>query len=106
LATAVQRPGAAGPAAGQRPDPEPAARARAGRLWRDPPVPARQRSRAKLAKVERIGFLILFALIFWVPGVSGLIFGGALALADGLGVPRAAIGAGWDAFHFWSAVGQ
>jgi Zn-dependent protease len=62
--------------------------------------------REKLAKVERIGFLILFALIFWVPGVSGLIFGGALALADGLGVPRAAIGAGWDAFHFWSAVGQ
>jgi Zn-dependent protease len=41
-------------------------------------------------KVERVGFLILFALIFWVPGVSGLIFGRA-ALAIGLlGVPRAA----------------
>lgn len=62
--------------------------------------------RAKLVKVEKVGFLILFALIFWVPGVSGLIFGGALALADLLAVPRAAIGAGWNAFHFWSAVGQ
>jgi Zn-dependent protease len=62
--------------------------------------------RAKLVKVERIGFLILFALIFWVPGVSRLIFGGALTLADLLGVPRAAIGAGWDTFHFWRAIGQ
>jgi Zn-dependent protease len=62
--------------------------------------------RAKLAPVERFGFLVLFGLIFFVPGASGLIFGPAIALARFLGVPGQAMAAGWDAFHFWSAVGQ
>lgn len=61
--------------------------------------------RASLVKVERIGFLILFGLIFFVPGVSGVIFGVAGAVAGLLGVSFDAMGAGWDAFHFWSAAG-
>ena len=57
--------------------------------------------RAGMAKVERVGFLLLFALIFWVPGVSRLIFAAALFVTDLLGVSRSAIGAGWETFHFW-----
>lgn len=57
--------------------------------------------KAAMLKVERIGFLILFGLIFFVPGASRLIFAAALAITDLLGVPRSAIAAGWDAFHFW-----
>ena len=60
-----------------------------------------ERVRAAMVKIERIGFLILFALIFWVPGVSDLIFAAALAITDLLGVARPAIGAGWKTFHFW-----
>ena len=59
--------------------------------------------RAAMVKVERVGFLILFALIFWVPGVSELIFAVALAVTDLLGVPRGAIAGGWQAFHFWGS---
>ncbi len=59
--------------------------------------------RAGMLKIERIGFLILFGLIFFVPGASRLIFGAALSITDLLGVPRSAIAAGWDAFHFWGA---
>ncbi|MBO9546587.1 site-2 protease family protein [Caulobacter sp.] len=59
--------------------------------------------REKMVKIERVGFLLLFALIFWVPGASNLIFGAALAIADLLGVSRPAIGAGWQAFHFWGS---
>lgn len=59
--------------------------------------------RAAMVKVERVGFLILFALIFWVPGVSELIFAVALAVTDLLGVARAAIAGGWQAFHFWGS---
>ncbi|WP_395444962.1 site-2 protease family protein [Caulobacter sp. UC70_42] len=59
--------------------------------------------RARMVKIERVGFLILFALIFWVPGVSGFIFGAALLVTDLLGVSRPAVGAGWQAFHFWGS---
>ena len=62
-----------------------------------------ERVRAAMVKIERIGFLILFALIFWVPGVSDLIFAAALAITDLLGVARPAIGAGWETFHFWGS---
>ena len=54
-----------------------------------------------MLKVERVGFLILFGLIFFVPGASRLIFGAAFAISDLMGVPRSAVAAGWDAFHFW-----
>jgi Zn-dependent protease len=59
--------------------------------------------RARMVKIEKIGFLILFALIFWVPGVSKFIFGAAFVLTDLMGVARPAIGAGWQAFHFWGS---
>jgi Zn-dependent protease len=59
--------------------------------------------RARMVKIERVGFLLLFALIFWVPGASRLIFAAALFITDLLGVSRAAIGAGWETFHFWGA---
>jgi len=59
--------------------------------------------RAAMVKVERVGFLLLFALIFFVPGVSSLIFAAALAITDLLGVPRGAIGDGWRTFHFWGS---
>ncbi|UAL10316.1 site-2 protease family protein [Caulobacter segnis] len=59
--------------------------------------------RDRMVKIERIGFLILFALIFWVPGVSGFIFSLALTITDLLGVSRPAIRDGWQAFHFWGS---
>lgn len=59
--------------------------------------------RAAMIKVERVGFLVLFALIFFVPGVSELIFKAALTITDLLGVPRTAIGDGWRTFHFWGS---
>ena len=59
--------------------------------------------REGMRKVERIGFLILFALIFWVPGVSGFIFAAALTITDLLGVSRPAIASGWQTFQFWGA---
>lgn len=62
-----------------------------------------EKARAAMVKVERVGFLILFALIFWVPGASAVIFGAALLITDLLGVPRPAIGAGWETFRFWGA---
>jgi len=59
--------------------------------------------RDKMGKIERIGFLLLFALIFWVPGASDVIFGAALTITDLLGVARPAIRDGWQAFHFWGS---
>lgn len=61
------------------------------------------RIRAGMVKIERIGFLILFALIFWVPGVSRFIFAAALTITDLMAVPRGAIAGGWRAFHFWGS---
>ena len=58
---------------------------------------------ARMVKVERVGFLILFALIFWAPGVSEFIFAAALTITDLLGVSRPAIGDGWRTFHFWGS---
>ncbi|WP_269716066.1 site-2 protease family protein [Caulobacter sp. NIBR2454] len=52
-------------------------------------------------KFEALGILVLLALLFLVPGASGLLIGGAVTLTDGLGVPREAIALGWDAFMFW-----
>jgi len=54
-----------------------------------------------LRKWERGAFFLLFLLIFLVPGVSDLLFGGALEICRALGVPGPAIAEGWRAFHFW-----
>jgi Zn-dependent protease len=54
-----------------------------------------------LRRWERGAFMLLFLLIFFVPGVSHLLFGGALDLCRTLGVPTQAVAAGWNAFQFW-----
>ncbi|MDG2523709.1 site-2 protease family protein [Caulobacter segnis] len=52
-------------------------------------------------KFEALGILALLALLFLVPGASGLLIGTAVLVTDLLGVPREAIVGGWDAFTFW-----
>lgn len=54
-----------------------------------------------LRRYEGWAMMALLAALLLVPGVGGQLFGTAANLASGLGVPRGAIGAGWNAFHFW-----
>lgn len=54
-----------------------------------------------IRKAEGLALLGLLAALFLVPGFGGLLFGAAADITAGLGVPRGAIGGGWDAFHFW-----
>ena len=54
-----------------------------------------------LRRWERGAFMLLFLLIFFVPAVSNVLFGGALDLCRALGVPTQAVAAGWSAFQFW-----
>lgn len=54
-----------------------------------------------IRKVEGVAMLVLLAALLFVPDVGGLLFGAAADLTAGLGVPRSAIAAGWNAFHFW-----
>ena len=57
-------------------------------------------------RVEPLAFMVLFALILFVPLASDLFFAAALSLTQVLGVPGAAIGEGWDSFRFWIAPGR
>jgi Zn-dependent protease len=54
-----------------------------------------------LHRYESAALLILLAALLLVPGFSALLLAAAVALAGALGVPRDAMLAGWDAFHFW-----
>lgn len=54
-----------------------------------------------IRKVEGFALIILLAAIFLIPGFSGLLFGTAVSLTAGLGVPVEAVREGWAAFHFW-----
>lgn len=54
-----------------------------------------------IRKFEGVAMLVLLGALFFVPQAGDLLFGTTANLAAGLGVPRSAIGAGWDAFHFW-----
>jgi Zn-dependent protease len=54
-----------------------------------------------LARYEGLVFMGLVALLLFVPAAGGALFAVAAALAAALGVPREAMAAGWDAFHFW-----
>jgi Zn-dependent protease len=54
-----------------------------------------------IRKVEGVAMLALLGALFFVPVMGNLLFGATANLTAALGVPRAAIGAGWDAFHFW-----
>lgn len=54
-----------------------------------------------IRKAEGVAMLGLLALLLLVPAAGGLLFAAAADLTSALGVPRDAVGAGWDAFHFW-----
>jgi len=54
-----------------------------------------------LRRLDSLALLILLAAVFFVPGFSDLLFGGAATVANLLGVPLDAMQGGWDAFHFW-----
>lgn len=57
---------------------------------------------ASIQVFERFGFVILFAVIFFAPGVARALFGVALAVTDLVAIPRALVSGGWAAFSFWS----
>lgn len=46
--------------------------------------------------------MLLIAVLFLVPTVSAPLFEASLGIIDALGVPGRAVGAGFDAFHFWN----
>ncbi len=54
-----------------------------------------------IRKAEGLVMLALLALIFIVPGASGLLFGWAAALGRSVGLDMDALRIGWQAFHFW-----
>ena len=54
-----------------------------------------------ISKLEGVAMLVLLGALFFVPMIGNLLFGATADLTSALGVPRSAIGAGWDAFHFW-----
>ncbi|HEY9217481.1 MAG TPA: site-2 protease family protein [Phenylobacterium sp.] len=53
-------------------------------------------------RYEGLATIGLFLAIFLVPGVSQALVGAAVGLTELFGVPREAIGAGLEAFRFWS----
>ncbi|MDP1629913.1 MAG: site-2 protease family protein [Caulobacter sp.] len=57
--------------------------------------------RARLEPLERFAIYALIAVVFFVPGASGLLIGGAASLAALFGVDINLIVQGWDSFEFW-----
>ncbi len=55
----------------------------------------------RLAPVEGIAALAFLALLFFLPGVSMMLFGVAVLITNAVGVPAEAIQGGWEAFRFW-----
>jgi Zn-dependent protease len=56
---------------------------------------------ARLAPLEPLAIFALIAVVFFVPGASGLLWGAALGLTDLTGVDTDQIGRGLAAFRFW-----
>jgi Zn-dependent protease len=56
---------------------------------------------AALAPVERMAFILLIALILYVPAASYLLFGTAFAISGALGISRELVIEGLRAFQFW-----
>jgi Zn-dependent protease len=54
-----------------------------------------------LAKADRLGMLLLLALVFLVPGAGGALFRAAAWLSLALGLQGEALQYGWSAFFFW-----
>lgn len=55
----------------------------------------------RLAPVERVGILLLIAAVFFVPGLSAVLWTSALSITDGLGIDLGKVRDGYTAFHFW-----
>jgi Zn-dependent protease len=60
--------------------------------------------RLKLRKVEPVAFMLMFALIFFLPQAGDLLFGTAARLTHVVGVRLDAAQAGMDNFRFWKAL--
>jgi len=56
---------------------------------------------ARLAPLEPLAIFALIAVVFFLPGASGLLWGAALGLTDLTGVDTDQIGRGLAAFRFW-----
>lgn len=59
--------------------------------------------RVKLRKAEPVAFMLMFALIFFVPLAGQLLFGTAAELAHAVGINLDAAQAGMDSFRFWKS---
>jgi Zn-dependent protease len=60
--------------------------------------------RLKLRKFEPVAFMLMFALIFFVPAAGELLFGTAARLAQAVGIRLDAAQAGMDSFRFWKSL--
>lgn len=56
---------------------------------------------ARLAPVERFAILLLIAAVFFIPGVSDVLWASALSITDILGIDMGKVRDGYIAFHFW-----
>ena len=54
-----------------------------------------------IRKAEGLATGLLFLAIFFLPGASALLFRAAAGLGVAFGLDLDALGAGWQAFHFW-----
>lgn len=57
--------------------------------------------RAALRPVERWAIFVLIGALFFIPGVSALVFGIAFDVASLFGIDGALVTSGYDAFVFW-----
>ncbi len=65
-------------------------------------MPWLPREFAKLAMtVSMYAFVLLFALLFFVPQASAVLFGGAENIVTGLGIDPFFIAVGWNNLFFW-----
>ena len=55
-----------------------------------------------LRRIEAVAIWVLLAAIFFIPGASDDLFGGAAELCAWLGVPMQAVAEGWTTFRFWT----
>jgi Zn-dependent protease len=54
-----------------------------------------------IRKLERLSLILLFVLVFLVPGAGAQLFHAAADLSVAAGLEPSALNAGWRAFHFW-----
>jgi len=54
-----------------------------------------------LRPLEAMAIFLLVGAVFIVPGLGASLFVAGIAITDALGVPRALVREGWQAFRFW-----